>query len=180
MQLRDQWGRLDTLDLFKLVTFLLIGKHLHHKPVLSGIVCSWKLVGFMVQVGRCKMLIYKVTSKWFRTDRCAEKTQFRGTSRTGIFTAIVLEHSSLWIPAVYCYYTTLARFQDCSFQIFLDHVSHTVRPSGTSSIVLLASTSVLFLLSFLSRQGAVSSVGLLLEPCHVCSCASLGNLPSAP
>lgn len=170
MQLRDQWGRLDTLDLFKLVTFPLIRKHLHHKPVLSGIVCSWKLVSFMVQIGRCKMLIYKVTSKWFRTD-VQRKPSSGGPE--------LLEHSSLWIPAVYCCYTTLARFQDCSFQILLDHMSHTVRPSGTSSIVLLASTSVVFLLSFLSRQGAVSSVGLL-EPCHVCSCASLGNLPSAP
>lgn len=68
MQLRDQQGRLDTLDLFKLVTFPLIGKHPYHQPVLSRIVCSWKLVSVMVQIGRCKMLIYKVTSKWFRTD----------------------------------------------------------------------------------------------------------------
>lgn len=62
----------------------------------------------MVQIGMCKMLIYKVTSKWFRTD-VQRKPSSGGPAGQGIFVAIVLEHSSLWIPAVYYYYTTLAR-----------------------------------------------------------------------
>lgn len=48
----------------------------------------------MVQIGRCKMVIYKVISKWFRTD-VQRKPSSGGPAGQGIFVAIVLEHSSL-------------------------------------------------------------------------------------
>lgn len=102
------------------------------------------------------------------------------------FWGTMLEHSRPWIPAV-CYdCITLTVFQDCSFRTlirsrdFLEHMSNTVRPSGTISIVLLASTSTLFVLWFLTRQGPSPSVGPLLETCHICTCTFIGNHPSAP